>query len=540
MNIERFFLSAFENRDYISRSKARIFLFYSFFMLLLLAMLMILYVIMPMDAVLARKGFIGGAGIIVLVIVSLAVLRSGNLTAAVWSYALPTMLVAVALRFINSRTAPETAFSTYIFYLPYLIVYTAVFGKRWHVPVVTLFFFTANVLVYLMIRNVTGVLTATISTGIINSTMGLLTTGVIAYSLVNIMDKYIITLEKEAQTAAAKVERIRGAMTLAHDGLHVGSDLLSESESMAAAAGAIERSIGDIRREVVSLRGDVDNTARTNDGIVSSTAILTRSTESYQAMTLQASSAVEEMTASIESITAVSTRNRDSVESLASSIAEGIETADSSAKTISSLTESSKSLQDVVEVISAISSQTNLLAMNAAIEAAHAGDSGKGFAVVADEIRRLAEETASNSRTISDGLGRFFQQISEAETANHQIEAAFQQIGREISGTRSAFEEIISGMRELSVGTKDINRSVSDVVTASREMTESIQGMNGMIGTNSGSIEAVREKTARTLSSLETITSSFTDILSRAGTVRNLGQRSDEVIRDLDESIRAI
>lgn len=540
MNIERFFTGSFDNHPFIEKSKARIFFYYSLFLLLNLGLLIVLYSVMPLSSTLAKKGITGGCVIIFLVVVSMLMLRTGKLALAVWVYALPTLIAVVALRVINSPSAPETSFSTYIFYMPYLIVYIAVFGKRWQVVLTTAYFFTANWGIWFMVKDVGGEVGGMVNTGVINSTMGILTTGIISYSLLGIMDKYILTLKRDAEEADGKVSRIRNAMDVAHDGLNVGATLLSESESMESAAGTIGRGIDAIRNEVLSLSDDANRTAEANAGIVESTASLTKSTDGYLSITQQASSAVEEMTASIESITSVSTRNRDSVESLAASIADGITTADVAARSIESLSESSKSLQDVIEVISAISSQTNLLAMNAAIEAAHAGDSGKGFAVVADEIRRLAEETAQNSQTISKGLASFFQEIGKAEESNKQMESSFKEIGSGIATTRIAFEEIISGMKELSIGTKDINSSVSAVVTSSREMTSSIRSMNGMMESNASSIEGIREKTARTLSRLDEITSGFQDIVNRAGHVRTLGKQSDEVIHGLDDSIRAI
>jgi methyl-accepting chemotaxis protein len=535
-----FFTKKFESADFIYKSKAKIFFYYSCFMLLLLTMLLILYAIMPISDALAKKGMIGGFGIMFLVFVSLFLLRTGNLDIAVWSYALPTILITIALRLINSRSAPETSFSTYIFYMPYLIVYVAVFGKRYQVLLTTFLFVTTNWIVWAMVRSISGEIGATISTGIINSSMGLLTTGVLSYSLMNIIDKYTLTLMLDAKESAHKVERIRGALEVAHDALHVGSTLISESEAMESVAGSIGRGIDEIRLDVLSLQENVSKTSQSNEGIVESTATLARSTEKYQAMTLQASSAVEQMTASIGSITNVSTKNRNNVESLARSISEGIETADSSAATIASLIESSSALQDIVEVISAISNQTNLLAMNAAIEAAHAGDSGKGFAVVAEEIRRLAEETASNSHTISDGLGQLFNEIGEAKTANQRIDAAFKQIGSEIERTRTAFDEILTGMNELSIGTTDINRAVSDVVSSSREMTGSIKVINDRIGSNAHAIADIREKTQKTLSSLESLQQHFSSIVKRSETVRSLGHESETVIRGLDDSLRAI
>jgi len=309
---------------------------------------------------------------------------------------------------------------------------------------------------------------------------------------------------------------------------------------MTGAAEAIGTAINEIRSDVLTLRNNAASTADSNQEIAQSAIVLTQSTDRYQSMTIQASSAIEEMTASIENITAVTTRNRDSVDSLARSISGGITSAEESAQTIASLIASSSDIQDVVSVISEISSQTNLLAMNAAIEAAHAGDSGKGFAVVAEEIRRLAEQTAENTKTIATGLSRLFTKIDETAENNQGMNTAFKSISTEIGHTQSAFEEILTGMSDLSAGTRDINSAVSDVVAASREVTDSIRKINEMIAANTGSIDGISEKSGHALTNLEGITENFKEILSRASTVQDLGRESDSVFKDLDSSIRAI
>jgi len=540
MNIERFFISAYREQDFITQSKAKIFLYYSFLMFILLGLLVTMYALMPLPAELSHKGMAGGFGIIVLVLISLFVLRSGKLDRAVWAYALPTILIVAIIRYINAGVSPATAFTTYIYYMPYLIVFVAVFGRRWHVPVTTVFFAVTNLTVWLRVRDASGMVADSATTGIINSSIGILVTGVVAYSMVNIMEKYNGNLRKEAEIAAGKVEKLKAAMDAAHEGLNVGSHLLRESASMERAAGEIEQHIAGIRREMSSLGEDVRSTKDANGEIAQATAVLSQSSEAYQSMAIQASAAVTEMTASIESISGVSSRNKASVEALAESIGEGMEKADTSAKNISLISSNSETLLDAVSVISAISGQINMLAMNAAIEAAHAGDSGKGFAVVADEIRRLAEETEENSRTITSGLETFTLDVRNAEAANVHIDAAFKEISAGIKRTQGAFEEILAGMTDLSTGTKDINRAVADVVSSSQGVAASIRTTDSMIKKNSGAIEDVMRKTTLTMSSLDAITEGFLDILTQAGNVQSLGKQSEAVISGLDESIRGL
>ncbi|MBB6478964.1 methyl-accepting chemotaxis protein [Spirochaeta isovalerica] len=140
---------------------------------------------------------------------------------------------------------------------------------------------------------------------------------------------------------------------------------------------------------------------------------------------------------------------------------------------------------EMVAVISSISSKTNLLAMNAAIEAAHAGQSGLGFAVVADEIRKLAEESNRQVKEIKESIKGIISGIEQTERSMGETDSAFAVIGSEIREVVSALSEIFASTEELSIGGQQILEamtSLNDITvhisTGSEEMLRGSADVN--------------------------------------------------------------
>jgi methyl-accepting chemotaxis protein len=193
----------------------------------------------------------------------------------------------------------------------------------------------------------------------------------------------------------------------------------------------------------------------------------------------RASSAVEEMVENIASIGKVVQKMLGQFKTVhdAASVGQAIQK-ESSAK-VQEVVEDSKTLQEANKIIAGIAAQTNLLAMNAAIEAAHAGEAGRGFAVVADEIRKLAEDSSRESQRISTELKQVIETINHIVAGTDASERAFNHVSDRVSETETLVFEVDQAAREQQEGVgqvldalKKMNETTRKVKTGSKEMKE--------------------------------------------------------------------
>ncbi|MDR0910665.1 MAG: methyl-accepting chemotaxis protein [Spirochaetaceae bacterium] len=170
----------------------------------------------------------------------------------------------------------------------------------------------------------------------------------------------------------------------------------------------------------------------------------------------QSSSAVEQMLGNINSVTGTLEQNSKNVQALVTASGTGREGLEAVVNGVSEISAESESLMEINRVMQTIASQTNLLAMNAAIEAAHGGEAGKGFAVVADEIRKLAENSSQQSKTISNEIKKIKASIDNIKAKAGSAMELFAKIVEVISTVATQEEHIRNAMDEQTVGSRQI------------------------------------------------------------------------------------
>ena len=310
----------------------------------------------------------------------------------------------------------------------------------------------------------------------------------------------------------------------------IGSELASNMTETASAVNEISANIDGVKQQAMTQAASVTETAATIEEIVRTIKQLNNSIETQAASVAQSSSSVEEMVANIASIGQTLGKTDDVIKSLTTATGDGKATLVTSNTVTQKIAEESGSLMEASSVIQHIASQTNLLAMNAAIEAAHAGEAGKGFAVVADEIRKLAEESSTQGKTITATLKTLSGEIETLSASSKTVEEKFNAIFTLAEQVKDMSNRLTEAMREQENGSKEVLIAIKSINTVTTEVQA---GSEEMLKGGEGVAAEMRKLDDLT----RVITESMNEMASGAVQINNAVQEVSEITQKNKRSI---
>lgn len=265
------------------------------------------------------------------------------------------------------------------------------------------------------------------------------------------------------------------------------------------AVGGFVEVVHSMRSDIESIQNALIETSNILGSVIGLTSDLGASTVGQVGELAQVAKTIEDNTSTINYIAQIGAQSRNSVETIVSDIADNASQIGILSGSMEEIQESTKRITSLITIIRDIADQTNLLALNAAIEAARAGEQGRGFAVVADEVRKLAEKVAKATQDVVDLINETESRVAKGVTvvkrvvgSNHEIEFQAKQIKEGIENLASAVEEQSASMEQLKGSSQKITAESENISGSTGELTETVLRMVESLEGASGTVNSYK------------------------------------------------
>ncbi|QEN04096.1 methyl-accepting chemotaxis protein [Thiospirochaeta perfilievii] len=261
--------------------------------------------------------------------------------------------------------------------------------------------------------------------------------------------------------------------------VNIKQELVANIEEIVSSLVQINYNLDGVSKQITTLNSKLNNSANAVNDITTNINGMDDKIQEQASAIEESTAAVTQMVASLKSVADIVLKKGESTKRLVQTAEFGENKMDETSQSFKEgIVTKIDSISEMTGIISNIASQTNLLSMNAAIEASHAGDAGKGFAVVADEIRKLAELSSDNSLKISSVINEIISAIGITDTNINETTESFRLISSEVEGVNQALQEINSATQELFSGGEEILQSMSILRDSSIQLRDSSAVIN--------------------------------------------------------------
>ncbi len=345
------------------------------------------------------------------------------------------------------------------------------------------------------------------------------------YMMMNSLTAYAEGEKKKVENAFEKVTNV---LTDSKQGLEVGNVLSEEATTAALDLRKMASVFSTLQSSATQLTNSISTVMDLFLTIEKNATVMQEGTKSQNASITESSVALTEISTNLSSVNQIATQRSENMKTLLESIKNQKVLVQQALLEVQKVKESSASIGDFIHTVEDIANQTGLLAMNASIEAAHAGTAGKGFAVIAQEIRKLSEETAKNAAYIGDVLKGNEQTVEAAANAVISFASQSEQSTEELQNTISALDGILMGIAEMDIGTRGVMNSMQVIVDSSRQNGELVDDVSGKIVQQREIMDDL-SGFAKTLKS---------EMLSANGQITNIQGSLDTIKSTSDENVK--
>lgn len=307
------------------------------------------------------------------------------------------------------------------------------------------------------------------------------------------LKRLIEVVAEQSEKSEKAFNKVKNAVEESKEGLNVGYVLKEQSNKATENSNKISELSVFLKGEASNLMNQVKVITNENQSIVEASMEMKAAVEEQNASTSNTSAALNEISANLSSISRITENRKEGLNEVVRIVESQGTLLNDLVEKIKKLEESCNQIGVFVKTVNEIQSQTNILAMNASIEAAHAGEAGKGFSVIAQEVRKLSEETSKNAALIENALKLNNELVKATTAATDTFIKYSEKSASEITNTVRSIDEIVSGIGEVDLGTQDIMRSLNEIVAASQDSNKMVQNVVDSIHVQNDSVSEIDE-----------------------------------------------